>query len=68
MYKKYEKKTYGSSQEVLIKPGEAFVEPQVVPPSTGDKVSKPHVGDFVGNNVRHTLLVKMVGVDRVVQD
>lgn len=54
------KKSYHCGQVVLIESSKALVQPEVVPPGTGDEVSKPHVGDFVGHNISYTLLVKVV--------
>ena len=33
--------------------GEGLVQPDAVPPAHGNQVAEPHVGDFVGDDVRH---------------
>src|ERR1700722_5529697 len=41
--------------------GEAFVEPEVVPPSHGDQVAEPLMRHFMGNHLKHQLAVTFGG-------
>ena len=42
--------------------GERFVQPNAFPPTHGDEVTEPHVGNFVGNNINNALQVDSAGV------
>lgn len=47
--------------------GEAFVEPQVVPPRHGHQITEPLMGDFVRGDGEHVLFVADGGDRRIQQ-
>lgn len=56
------------SKIVFVVSGETLVQPEHIPPVTGDKITEPHVGDLVGQDVGDDLFEVVSSVLLIVHE